>query len=314
MHDNGPVSGPPPALMVVPSGIPVDLRALPRFVVWTWAYRDGHWRKPPLRADGQGAAPSNDARAWVTCDDALAVYRGRQLDGIGFAVASDDPFFFVDVDDCRDPRTGAVDPWAERVLARFRHTYQEISPTGTGFKILGRGDPPIDRYVHPIADARPRAKIEVFASLKYTTLTGHRLPGVPPAVRDAQAALDALYAELLPNGSAAHESLPPAPAGCLDDEAVLDRARNASTGADFCRLFDAGDLSGCAGDPRRGAEVLRELLAVWCGPDRARLARLLRRSALADDALTARTYSARGADVSERIPSLTRQTDVHAAG
>ena len=288
MHDNGPVPGPPPALTVVPSGIPADLRALPRFVVWTWAYRDGHWRKPPLRADGQGAAPSNDARAWAGCDAALAAYRHRQLDGIGFAVASDDPFFFVDVDDCRDPHTGAVDPWAERVLDRFRHTYQEVSPSGTGFKVLGRGVPPVDRYVHPIADARPRAKIEVFASLKYTTLTGYRLPGVPGAVCDAQAALDALYAELLPNGSARRDSSQCAPDGHLDDETVLDRARNASTGAEFCRLFDAGDLSGCAGDPRRGAEVLQALLGVWCGPDRARLARLLHRSALIGDVVNDR--------------------------
>jgi primase-polymerase (primpol)-like protein len=189
MAVNALYDGPPATLPVVASGIPEDVQALPQFVVWDWEYRDNHWRKPPLRADGLGYAASNDARTWACCDEALAAYQRRNLGGIGFAIASDDPFFFIDLDDCRDPLTGDVDSWAAQVLDRFRHTYQEVSPSATGFKILGLGTPPIDQYVQPIAGARPRAKVEVFASIKYTTLSGHRLLEAPATVNDAQSAL-----------------------------------------------------------------------------------------------------------------------------
>ena len=64
-----------------------------------------------MRADGLGEAASNDACTLASCEDALAAYQRRRLDGIGpLAIASDDPYFFVDLDDCRDPQTGAIDP------------------------------------------------------------------------------------------------------------------------------------------------------------------------------------------------------------
>ena len=287
MAAEAPSAVPPATLPVAAAGIPAEVRALPQFVVWTWAYRDGRWRKPPLRADGLGDAASNDERTWATCEAALAAYQRRGLHGIGVAVASDDPFFFVDLDDCRDPRTGAVAPWAAQVLARFRHTYQEVSPRATGFKVLGRGTPPGDRHVYHVAGSRPGAKVEVFDAVKYTTLTGHRLPGAPAAVRNAQAALDGLYAELFPDEGAGDDS-GSGPRGAPHDDRLLDRARQARTGAAFCRLFDAGALGDYGGDPRRGEAALLTMLAAWCGPDRARLDRLFRRSALMGERRDAR--------------------------
>jgi len=283
MVADAPGNGPPATLPVVAAGIPADVRSLPQFVVWAWEYREHRWRKPPLRADGLGSALSNDAGTWASCDEALASYQRRNLAGIGFAIASDDPFFFIDLDDCRDSQTGDVDPWAARVLDRFRHTYHEVSPSATGFKILGLGTPPGDQHVQSIAGARPQAKVEIFASIKYTTLSGHRLPGAPAAVRDAQEALDGLYMELFPSEDGVNGAGPRS-AGEHDDEARLNRARNARTGAAFCRLFDAGDLSDHGHDPGRADQALVAMLAVWFGPDRARLDRAFRRSALMREA------------------------------
>jgi hypothetical protein len=205
----------------------------------------------------------------------------------GRAVASDDPFFFVDLENGRDPRTGAVAPWAAQVLARFQHTYQEVSPRATGFKVLGRGMRPGDRHVYHVAGGRPGAKVEVFDAVKYTTLTGHRLPWAPAAVRNAQAALDALDAELFPDEGAGNDSRS-GPWGEHHDHWLLDRARQARTGAAFCRLFDAGDLGDHGGDPQRGEPALLTMLAAWCSPDRARLDRLFRRSALMGERWDAR--------------------------
>jgi primase-polymerase (primpol)-like protein len=171
------------------------------------------------------------------------------------------------------------------VLTQFVHTYQEVSPRATGCKILGRGILPGQQHLHWIPGSRPRAKLELFDASKYTTLTGHGLPGAPTAVRDAQAALDRLYAELFPEVDAAGNAAPGeagAPVG--EDEALLECARQTRTGAAFGRLFDGGDLRDYNGDVRRGETALLRLLAVWCGPDRARLDRLFRRSALMREA------------------------------
>ena len=203
MVADAPGDGPPATLPVAAAGIPDEVRALPQFVVWAWEFRDHRWCKPPLRADGLGYAASNDARTWASCDEALAAYQRRNLAGIGFAIASDDPFVFIDLDDCRDPQTGDVDPWAVRVLDRFRHTYHEVSPSATGFKILGRGTPPNDQHVHPIAGDTTSGEDRDLCVHQIHDAQRASPPGAPAAVRDAQAALDGLYTELFPREEAA---------------------------------------------------------------------------------------------------------------
>lgn len=275
---DAPVLAPPATLRVDSAGIPAALRALPQFVVWSWVYRIDRWKKPPLRADGRGDAASNDARTWAGCDDALAAYRGRNLDGIGFAVATDDPFFFVDLDDCRDPATGEVAPWVQPILDRFQITYGEISPSGTGFKIVGRGTPPRQQMVTFMTGERPRAKIEIYDSIRYTTLTGHRLPGAPPEVRDAQEALDWLARDVVADARDDGDA-------SVADEiaAALERARHARNGVDFCRLFDAGDLNEYGNDAESGARALVAMLAARFGADRFVIDQAFRRSALMHD-------------------------------
>src|SRR5262245_47066202 len=49
----------------------------------------------------------------------------------------EDPFAAVDVDDVRDPVTGTIETWAQRLLDQASHTYIEISPSGCGLRIWG---------------------------------------------------------------------------------------------------------------------------------------------------------------------------------
>jgi hypothetical protein len=41
----------------------------------------------------------------------------------------------VDLDSCRNPETGEIDPWVQDVIDRFK-TYTEISPSQTGVKLF----------------------------------------------------------------------------------------------------------------------------------------------------------------------------------
>lgn len=64
------------------------------------------------------------------------------------------------------------------------------------------------------------------------------------------------------------------------DDELLDAARRARNGALFKALFDRGEVSTYAGDHSRADWHLADKLAFWCGPDRARIDRLFRRSKL----------------------------------
>jgi primase-polymerase (primpol)-like protein len=58
-------------------------------------------------------------------------------DGITYVLTPDDPFAALDVDHCRDPISGSIDDWAQRLLNRASHAYVEVSPSGTGLRIWG---------------------------------------------------------------------------------------------------------------------------------------------------------------------------------
>ncbi len=271
---------PPATLPVEPDGIPGELKVHTQFLNWDWEFRGDKWTKPPLRVTGNGYAKSNDPTTWGPFAAAFAAYQQRDLAGVGFALSPDDDFFFIDLDHCRNPETGAIAEWARPILRLFRHTYQEISPTGTGIKIIGYGRLSGCRHVKHMASS-PGAKIELFDRDKYTTLTGHRCQGASPILSDCQAALDSLEGEFfapeaVPRPEAPVEPLPPHE----DDIRRLERARASKNGAEFVALFDHGDTSRYGGDDSSADQALCNYLAFWLGPDRARIDRVFRLSAL----------------------------------
>ena len=67
--------------------------------------------------------------------DGRADLQCRQRDGIGFALQGSGIAAF-DVDDCRNAASGELHPWASGLIARCG-TYAEITPSGTGVRIIG---------------------------------------------------------------------------------------------------------------------------------------------------------------------------------
>lgn len=280
----------PEALPLIAHAVPAALSTRDQWVVWDWTLRknnDGEWKwtKPPLKVDGTGNARSNDAEGWGSYHAALTAMKARRLAGVGFALSPDDPFTFGDIDDCRDPKTGEIAEWAMRVIRMFARTYIEVSPSGTGIKILLIGT--VAKQGKWRVGDSPLEFIDWFSERKYTTLTGHRLETVGTEIVDCQAELDALARECLarekkPQVTVA--SVSPAPAPLTDDDdALLLRARQARNGANFYRLFYGGDTSPYGNDDSAADLALCDHLAYWTGPDPARIDRLFRRSRLYRD-------------------------------
>ncbi len=267
---------PPPTLDVIPDNIPDDLKSVHQFLCWGWEYRDGKWTKPPLNAHREGYAKSTDPKTWASFEVAFDAYRRRKLAGIGLALSASDLFFFIDLDHCRDRETDEIDFWAIAILETFKHTYQEVSPSGTGMRIIGRGRLPKGPHTKRIESARPGAKIELFDSGKYTTLTGHR-HGFATSTVDCQKALDVFHADLFPPAEPHKAAFHSTSQGGDDDEQRLEQARKSPL---FVSLFDRGDTSGHGNDHSAADQALCNLLAFWFGPDRSRIDRNFRRSGL----------------------------------
>jgi RecA-family ATPase len=152
-----------------------------RWVLWRWELRKNKktgelkWTKPPLQPDGNFAS-SSDPSTWSSYEEALDAAETINADGIGYMLLKDELHLSAaDLDDCRNPLTGEIAPWAKRWLDRANGTYIEVSPSGTGFRIIGTSDKPAVHAKFAIDGAGQRAAIEVYRNIetgRYVTITG----------------------------------------------------------------------------------------------------------------------------------------------
>ena len=136
--------------------IPEEMRRRDQWVV--------HKDKIPHIAGGVGRASSTDSLTWRSFEEAVQAFQTGRYDGIGFVFSSGDPFAGIDLDNCRDPETGELEEWAEKIV-RTLGGYAEASPSRTGVHIIVKGKAP----------NKKRGKIEMYSSERYFTMTGEVL-------------------------------------------------------------------------------------------------------------------------------------------
>ena len=114
------------------AGIPANLKARDQWMCWR--YQSG--RKMPVDAKTGNAGKSNDPDTWATFEVAAErMESDASLSGIAFVFTADDPFTGVDLDSCRDPKTGQLANWASEIVNAF-DSYCEVSPSGSGVKLI----------------------------------------------------------------------------------------------------------------------------------------------------------------------------------
>jgi primase-polymerase (primpol)-like protein len=275
------------ALPLNTAQIPDELRALP-WGCWRWKPKDrdaNRWTKPPINPADGTLASVDDSTTWGSFRQALAYHAGPATTaGIGCLLA--DGITGVDLDGCRDPETGEIDPDALAIV-RALGSYAEISPSGTGVKVFCRGALPGPNMTpREIVWSNGRAgAIELYDHARYFTVTGHRLPDAPATIEDAGDVLAELHRRYFgrPAGDGEKGILEPLStrSPILTDDEIIERATNAKNGAKFARLFAGDEQAHDGNDRTRSAadQSLCNLIAFWT-QDEAQLERIFQRSGL----------------------------------
>ncbi len=250
--------------------MPAELKKLRQWLLWRgeWSDKKGKYDKPPFQVNGQHAK-SDDPSTWTTFDAVAKAYPRRGYSGIGFVLTAEDPFAGVDLDHCRNRKTGAIEPWANRLVGFF-DSYSEISPSGEGIRIFVRGKLP--------PGGRKRGNVEAYDSGRYLTVTGNCFnDGMP--IMERQAKLETFHKKFFPPQEKEQPPSPPPKVDIdLSDDQVMQRALESKQGEKLRRLME-GDFSGFPSQSEADL-ALCSILAFWYGGDREKIDAVVRQSGL----------------------------------
>lgn len=257
--------------------------------------KPGKFDKLPVSPHTGQVVTAHDPQHWTTADHACAVASGWGAGyGVAFTFTAQDPFFFIDLDNCFDGANWS--PLALKVAAMFPGAAMELSQSGRGMHIFGTGQAP--------AHGKKNAALgmEFYTELRFVALTGEGCVG--NAATDCTAALHAVTAEYFPPGATADgdfslsDSPVPEWRGPEDDDDLIRRAlmsRSASSvfggRASFADLWQCNvEALGVAYpdanrpyDASQADAALVSHLAFWTGRNGERIKRLMLRSGLVRD-------------------------------
>lgn len=282
----------PPAL--------AGLAAYPQFVLYDIrpsTIKPGKLVKLPVNHEGK-KINAHDPQYWMDAANAFAWaahLQGRY--GVAFVLAAHDPFFFVDIDNCATG--GGWSDLANVLLSALGGCAVEISQSGTGLHIIGRGAFP-EHACKNVA-----LNIELYTQERFVALTGTGALGNVDHVvaSDTVQWLVSQYFKPTERVASADWDRGPVPEwdGPRDDNDLIRRACNAvsvrsafSGGASFADLWTRNvDTLAVSYPPKDGDDgqydessadmALAMHLSFWTGRDCARMERLMRMSKLHRD-------------------------------
>jgi putative DNA primase/helicase len=140
----------------------------------------------------------------------------------------------VDIDLCRDPRTGQIAEWAREIILEL-NSYTEVSPSETGLKIFVFGCLP--------AGARHKTayvtgQIECYSDKRFFAVTDRHLEGTPATIEQRQEELVALHQRIFTQSKRERHALGPSTSLSLSDSELIDKAMHAGNGEKFRWLWN----------------------------------------------------------------------------
>ena len=285
------------AIQRLHQNVPPFMQTRRQWIVWKYQMVDGKRKKPPFSPHNGRSASTNDPSTWGTFEQALARYARGDYDGIGYVCNGD--ITGGDLDHCRDPRTGEIEPWAQEIIDRYSpYAYFEISPSETGFRFFMLADLPFNY--------RKEGPFELSYRSCYVTFTGNHLEGTPidlPSGPDVQSALNEIVAEhfskdLDVNTGGGDEHIIREPRPISSHTRTIDQIIEKATGAKNSWKFNKL-MSGNAQGHKSRSEAhlaLCSMLVYWTNSDEYQIDSIFRQSGFFDEETAKRWDTVHSAD------------------
>lgn len=166
-----------------------------------WKYgavaKSGRMTKVPYRSETEFAR-TNDPSTWISFHRAARLAQKPGFEGIGVFLGEmrgGVVLAGLDLDTCRDPKTGKLTRWARKVIRNFR-TYCEISPSKSGAKLFFKigaaelaevlyllGEDRLGRKWAQCSDQAHAPAIEFYVGKRFFTVTGMHVAGTPNKIQ-----------------------------------------------------------------------------------------------------------------------------------
>lgn len=282
------------------------------------ATRPGKTDKLPCDYRTGKVVSAHDPENWTDAVTAEATARAWGDGwGVGFVFTDNDPFWFLDIDECLVD--GQWSPLAQQLCGLLAGCAIEISQSGRGLHLFGSGQPPAHGCNNKAIG------LEFYHTGRFAALTG--IGAIGDAAVDMTAVLPALVATYFPADASAvvEQAWTDGPCeewnGPKDDSELIRRAmQSRSTGAAFGNRASFSDLwlanervlsiaypdpNGRTYDYSSADAALAQHLAFWTGKNCERIERLMRQSGLTRDKWEREDYLPRTI-----LGAVSRQLDV----
>jgi putative DNA primase/helicase len=255
------------------TAIPPEMQQCPYWVGWQFKDKT----QTAMRAfhfEGMKNVLKSDV-LWSSLAEAkIAVSSPLFNDGIGFGLSPIDNLCGIDLDHCRDPKSGAITKSAREIVEAV-NSYTEISPLGDGLHIFLRANV----RSHMLR----KSGLKLFSERHFLPVTGHTFESFS-VLGDRTDALVKLWSKttgkciaetrrvLVPSLRRPLDPLVP-----KDDQTLLHIAMRVNHDHKLKDLWNNKKFRpGACGANKDFSLCLR--LAYWCGPDPLRVDRLFRSS------------------------------------
>ena len=255
--------------------IPKFIKDTGQFCNWRYETRKGSKTKVPYNPITKRNASVNAPETFADFETVVGAV--ENYDGIGIRVNG--RIIGIDLDHC--VADGKMFSWAKEIVERFSDTYIEISPSGTGIRILALMP---EGYIYDTSTFYiKKGNIEVYApnaTNRFVTLTGnvYQQALVTEQSKAMHWLLDTHMKRNQPlnmvNPNLERDSY-------LSDESVLEKGMNAVNGEKFKKLWNA-DTAGYSSHSEADA-ALCSMLTFYCNGNMEQVDRLFRQSALYRD-------------------------------
>ena len=251
--------------------IPDELKENGMFCLWKYQSHKGRQTKVPYQVNNQRADPTKPG-CFASFDEVMIAINNGDYDGIGLGIFGD--YVAIDIDHC--VKDGEISEMAQDII-NMMNSYTEISPSGTGIRIICKSSKNIiakDKYY----TNNRLLGLEVYFEKKYVTLTGNAINSL--SVENRTEELRHILEKYMLRPASQHTVID-LPGSYLSDEAVISKASKAANKGKFIALYKGEIPNGKSASEADMA--LCSILAFWCGGDMEQMDRIFRGSGLMRD-------------------------------